>query len=222
MVSPCDDIPDFELLRRMAEKQANFAEARIAWGYFYVRHHRFLMRVCMADHRYVLGMEGVKDIVQQSFLKAFDGAETFDYAEVCEVSVQSRRSRGWLVQIAENLVRDRFRNQPDVCLVDDGEIEQLPATVVEEPDANPVPESKRLSLLKTGFTFLSEVEQAVLRATMFWWQPDQQHQRMPHTALVELSNQIGKSPENIRQIRNRAIRKLEKYVNRNLDDKKED
>src|SRR5260370_1062084 len=124
MVPPCDDIPDFELIRRMADEQANSAEARHAWGCFYVRHRRFLLRVCMSDHRYVLGIDGVKDVVHNAFFKAFDGAKTFNHEEDCDAIVQERKSRGWLVQIAENLVRDTFRNQPEVCLLDDGEIEQ--------------------------------------------------------------------------------------------------
>jgi RNA polymerase sigma factor (sigma-70 family) len=220
MAPPCDDISDFELIRRMADEKANFAEARDAWGYFYVRHHRFLLRICMSDHKYVLGAEEVKDLVHHAFVKAFDGAKTFNHAEDCPIVVQERKSRGWLIQIAENLVRDRFRNQTEVSLLDDGEIDRLPSTTAGQRDDNPVPESERLKLLKAGFLLLSDVEQSVLRATMFWWQGDQQHQRMPHTALLELSKQIDKSPENIRQIRARAVKKLEKYVNENLHDEK--
>lgn len=220
MAPPCDDNSDFELIRRMADEKANFAEARDAWGQFYVRHHRFLLRVCMSYHKYVLGAEEVKDVVHQAFFRAFDGAKTFNHAEDCPMVIQERKSRGWLVQIAENLVRDRFRNQPEVSLLAEGEIDQLPVTTEREREDNPVPESERLNLLKAGLILLSDVEQTVLRATMFWWQGDQQHQRMPHTALLELSKQIGKSPENIRQIRARAVKKLEKYVNENLHDEK--
>lgn len=206
----------------MADEKANFAEARYAWSCFYLRHSRFLLRVCMSDHKYVLGVDGVEDVVQHAFFKAFDGAKTFHHAEDCEACVQERKARGWLVQIAENLVRDRFRNQPEECLLDDNQIEQLPATAGGDSENNPLPESERLKLLKSAFARLSDVEQTVLRATMFWWQADHQHQRMPHTALFELSKQIGKSPDNIRQIRARAVTKLEKYVNDNLYDEKAD
>jgi RNA polymerase sigma factor (sigma-70 family) len=222
MVPPCDDIPDFELIRRMADQKSNSVEAREAWGRFYVRHHRFLLRVCMSDHKFVLGVEGVKDVVHQAFFKAFEGAKTFNHGEGCPAVIQERKTRGWLLQITENLVRDRFRNQPEVSLLDDGEIEQLPANKDVETDSTRVPESERLKLLKSGFALLSDIEQTVLRATMFWWRAGQPHQRMPHTALLELSTQIGKSPENIRKIRSRAIQKLGKYVNENLDDEKAD
>jgi RNA polymerase sigma factor (sigma-70 family) len=222
MVPACDDIPDFELIRRMADETVSFAEARHAWGCFYLRHYHFLLRVSMSDHRYVLGVEGVKDVVQQTLLKAYDRAKTFDHTENCDLLVQERKCRAWLLQIAENIVRDRFRNQPEICLLDEGEIEKLQRISDVEPDNNPVPDSKRLRLLKSGFALLSDVEQTVLRATMFYWRPGEQHQRMPHAALLELSNQIGKSSENIRQIRSRAVTKLEKYVNENLDNEKTD
>ena len=207
----------------MADESASFAEARHAWGCFYLRHYRFLMCVSISDHRYVLGVEGVRDVVQQTLLKAFDRAKTFDHTEDCDALVQERKCRAWLLRITENLVRDSFRNQPDICLLEaDGEIEKLHRTTDVELDDNSVPESKRLKLLKSGFALLSDVEQTVLRATMFYWHPGEQHQRMPHAALLELSSQIGKSPENIRQIRFRAVTKLEKYVNENLDNEKAD
>jgi len=220
MATPCDDIPDFELLRRMADAGANFAEARHAWGCFYVRHYRFLLRVAMSDHRYTIGVEGVRDIVQQTFSKVFEGAKTFNHGEQCDASLQERKCRAWFLQIAENLVRDRFRNQPEISLLDDQEIERLPQTVGPDATDDPVPETKRLQLLRSGLALLSDVEQTILRAAMFYWRPGEQHQRMPHGALLELSAQIGKTPENIRQIRSRAITKLEKYVNENLDNEK--
>jgi RNA polymerase sigma factor (sigma-70 family) len=222
MVPPCNDISDFVLIRLMADQKVDFAGARDAWGHFYIRHHRFLFRICMSDHGYLLGADGVTDIVHEVFLKAFDHATTFDHGEVCEPVVQERKSRGWLSRIAENVVRDRFRGQPEVCFVEEKELDRLETTSSESDVENQVPESKRLNLIKSGFALLSDVEQTILRATMFWWRPGQQHQRMPNAAMLQLSQQTGKSSENIRQIRARAVKKLEKYVNENLDDEKED
>ena len=222
MAPHCDDVTDFDLIRRMADDQANFSGARDAWACFYSRHHQFLTRVCMSDHKYVIGVDGVQDVVNHTFIKAFDGAKSFNTSEDCEASAQARKSRGWLVQIAENIVRDRFRNQLEVSMLSDDEIELLPDTKDRESDSHPVPESTRLRLITAGFALLSDVEQTVLRATMFWWQADKLHQRMPHVAMIELSKQIDKSADNIRQIRIRAVRKLEKYVNDNLSYEKAD
>src|SRR6266404_5486584 len=223
MVPPCDDISDFELIRRMADQKIDFAGARSAWACFYVRHHASLLLVCTYDYEYLIGAEGVGDLVQNAFLRAFDGATTFDHTEACEAVVQKRKARKWLARIAENLLRDRYRGQPEVRLLDDDEdIESLGGTTAESSSQIQVPESERLKLLKSGFALLSEIEQTVLRATMFWWQAGQEHQRMPHSAMKELSKQVGKSPANIRQIRLRSVEKLEKYVNENLRNEKAD
>src|ERR1700721_3443249 len=101
MAPPFDDISDFELIRRMADERANFAEARDAWGHFYVRHHRFLLRVCMSYHKYVLGAEEVKDVVHQAFFKAFDGAKTFNHAEDCPLFFRDGNSGGGVVERGE-------------------------------------------------------------------------------------------------------------------------
>jgi hypothetical protein len=67
MEPPGADTHDFELVRRMAEASRDFALAREAWGHLYIRHHHFLMRLSMANHGYLLGREGVKDLVQEAF-----------------------------------------------------------------------------------------------------------------------------------------------------------
>jgi len=60
-----------------------------------------LVLVCTYDYAYLIGAEGVGDLVQNAFLRAFDGATTFDHAEACEAVVQKRKARKWLARIAE-------------------------------------------------------------------------------------------------------------------------
>jgi DNA-directed RNA polymerase sigma subunit (sigma70/sigma32) len=106
--------------------------------------------------------------------------------------------------------------------VDEGDLESLAGASDGDPDQIEAPQSERLIVLKAGFGLLSDAEQTVLRATMLWWKPDRRHQRMPESAMQELSKQTGKSPATIRQMRLRALRKLEKHVNENLDNEKAD
>jgi RNA polymerase sigma factor (sigma-70 family) len=220
MVESYDDIPNFELIRRMADQTVDFAGARTAWACFYVRHSQFLLRICRSDYEYLLGMEGVEDLVHDAFLRAFDRASTFDHTEACEVSIQERKCRRWLARIAENLLRDRYKGKPEVCIVEDEDIEKFGGGLIDGSEQSEVPEDIRLKLLQSAFALLSDTEQTVLRETMFWWQANQQHQRMPHQAMEQLSKQIGKLPENVRQIRLRALAKLEKFVNDNLHNEK--
>src|SRR5262245_48989941 len=159
MVSPCDDVSDFELIRQMAEQKIDFAGARNAWGHFFVRHSKSLQLVCRCDYEYLLGEAGVSDLVHDTFLKAFDRAMTFNHAETCERAVQERKCRKWLARIAENLVRDRFRGQQEVCLVDDEDLETLAGSREDRSNECHVPENTRLELLKSGFALLSDIEQ---------------------------------------------------------------
>jgi RNA polymerase sigma factor (sigma-70 family) len=222
MAPHSEEIPDFELIRRMADHGLDSSEAREAWSFFYIRHHQFLRRACSSRHGYLLGLAGVKDIVQDAFINAFNGAQTFDHAEQCGAPEQELKCRRWLLAIAHNLVRDRYRGQPEVRLVNDAELEALAGVSDGDPGQIEAPQSERLRLLKSGFELLSDAEQTVLRATMLWWQADRQHQRMPESAMQQLSKQIGKSPDTIRQMKLRALRKLEKHVNENLENEKAD
>lgn len=82
MDPPCDDISDFELIRRMADQTADCAEARLAWGHFYRRHQGFVLRVCSARYGYLFGLDEVTDLVQDGFMRAFERAKTFNCGEV--------------------------------------------------------------------------------------------------------------------------------------------
>jgi len=205
------EICDFELVRRMAGESSDFDLAREAWAHVYIRHHGFLTRLSMANHGYLLGREGVKDLVQEAFMKAFDRAATFNHTEICDRPSQERKLRGWLLRIVTNLVNDRYRGQPEASFTDELDEGNLAAAPPEAQDTES-PDSLRLELLKSGLRSLSDIDQTVLRGTMFWWKADQPHQRMPHAALSQLCEQTGKSAANIRQIRLRAIKKLQEYV----------
>ena len=91
MDPPLDETRDFDLIRRMADQATDFADARVAWGLFYLRHHEFLMSICIYDYGYLLGEEEVQDLVNEAFMKAFRHAGTFKSAELRESVVQQRR-----------------------------------------------------------------------------------------------------------------------------------
>ena len=163
--------------------------AREAWGQFLRSPPCVLLLVCTSDYGYLIGRDGRQRRCADTFLRAFDGATTLIMQRPVKPTSKSAKCRKWLARIAENIVRDRYRGQPEVRLLDDDEdLEKLSRRRQMRASSQiQVPESKRLKLLKSGFALLSEIEQTVLRATMFWWQPVQEHQRMPHAAMEELS-----------------------------------
>jgi RNA polymerase sigma factor (sigma-70 family) len=209
-------LPDFELVRRMANEPFDPPAAREAWGQFYTRHHRFLSRIFVLSFGRAAHSGSLDEAVQDAFMRAYRAASTFDYQDQSEPESQEKRVRGWLARILENLVRDRLGDANMVSLSDEEEMERLAANAKTDGEVVEPPECERLKLLKSGMARLSDVEQTILLATGFWLRPGEQHQRMPHEAMEQLSRSTGKTNDNIRQIRSRAMKKLEKYINDHL------
>jgi DNA-directed RNA polymerase sigma subunit (sigma70/sigma32) len=55
---------------------------------------------------------------------------------------------------------------------------------------------------------LTEREEDVLRTTFHWHDPTKEHQKLPEAVLSNLAKRWKTTPDNIRQIRSRALRKL--------------
>jgi DNA-directed RNA polymerase sigma subunit (sigma70/sigma32) len=55
---------------------------------------------------------------------------------------------------------------------------------------------------------LDERERDVLRVTFHWHDPERDHQKLPEEAVEELARRWNLKPDNIRQIRRRALQKL--------------
>jgi RNA polymerase sigma factor (sigma-70 family) len=217
MTDPTGGVPDFELIRRMADNACDPVRAREAWGHLYVRHHQFLSRILVSAFGDAAKRGSLDEAVQDSFMKAFHSASTFDCDVPDDPDRQQKKARAWLARILENLLRDRFRAHEEVSLLNDVDVEDLcaaPVSDVSDPDP---PESDRLKLLESGMTLLSEVERTILLSTAFWSRTGEQHQRMPHEAMTELSRITGKSPDNVRQIRSRALKKLKQHINDHLE-----
>jgi RNA polymerase sigma factor (sigma-70 family) len=216
MALSSEAIDDFKLIRHMAYQEADFEAARDAWGHFYMRHHHAVTRVAIYQYGHFVPAGAIEDFIEDGFIKAFDRAKSFNCEEHCTVDLQQRKVRAWVIRIIQNIVRDSFEGQLEVLFVEAAELDELSGVTEQSNVVSTVPESERLRLLKSGFVLLSEFEKTILLATMAWWRPDETHQRMPHSAMDELAKQIGKSPENIRKIRSRAMKKLETYINNNL------
>ena len=76
-----------------------------------------------------------------------------------------------------------------------------------ENTAEPVSETTA-EVCRVMQAILTEREQDVLRTTFHWYDPAREHQKLPEAVLSELAERWNTTPENIRQIRSRALRRL--------------
>jgi DNA-directed RNA polymerase sigma subunit (sigma70/sigma32) len=57
-------------------------------------------------------------------------------------------------------------------------------------------------------TILNEKEQDVIRTTYLWNAPGKDYQKLPASELAALAQRCATTPDNIRKIRERAMKKL--------------
>lgn len=204
---------DEELIRLMAEPRPDSTEGHEAWREFYDRHRRYLFSVILRAHGQGIGEARVAEIVQETFVRAYQKSGTYRPDDgASDTTSQRRRVRAWLGQIAENLIKDAFRREPQIVFFED----------VAEPDLGDAlgadrscpSDSESLHRLEEALKELTDREQEVLRATAFWYQPGKRQQRLPNSAMAKLAADLNTTPDNIRQIRARAMSKLRKLVDK--------
>ncbi|MCC6580124.1 MAG: RNA polymerase sigma factor [Phycisphaeraceae bacterium] len=196
---------DADLLVYMSMSAEDAASAQAAWETLYRRHVRYVWAVCRRAYADLLGGdEGAADLVSETFRRAYEFAGTFDAHGVQDVQRQQRMVRAWLCRIAQRLAQDALRGRARMPTV---AMDQEPPAVPAEPADSP-----RVVLAREALAMLSEKEQIVLRATMQWYQPQSPHQRLPNDVCRDIAQTLGTTPENLRQIRRRAMEKVRHYM----------
>ena len=202
---------DADLLVYMAMADEDPSCAQAAWDVFYRRHVEYLYRVCLRAYGHLLGGEaGVADLVADALRAAYENAHKFDPAGIECPDRLRLRARAWLGWIARRGVQDilRGRGRLPARSLELEHWQQMPA--LERPD---VGASARERAVRQAVESLSEREQLVIRTTVQWYRPEKQHQRLPNDIAADLARTLGTTPENLRQIRRRAMRRIEDFLN---------
>jgi RNA polymerase sigma factor (sigma-70 family) len=208
-------VADAELLREMAAEPRGSENGKAAWEEFYNRHRKYLYGVCLKAHGERLGNGRVVELVQDTFVRAYERAKSYIADDGLDEQMARWRLRGWLGTISENIMRDYFRREPQIVFMEEDE---LPAA----EDVDPMPEdtsrSERRRRMEKAMETLTEREQDVLRVTAMWYKPGQRQQRLPNSVMTNLASSWDTTPDNIRQIRGRAISKLKSLMETNSSD----
>ena len=206
--SPLDP-SDAELLARVAARDLDPGTRSRAQAELYARHVRYLYGVLRREQGKLLRLVGVsaEDLVQETFHRAFERAETFRADDLVEPERLRLRARAWLGRIAQNLLADHLRKVREVSA--SPYLERLSCDGIDA-EAPPSPE---LELVLDAMQQLSDREQDVLRVTALY-QRAGDHQRLPNAVSAELAARWGTTNENIRAIRSRAMKKLRELVER--------
>jgi DNA-directed RNA polymerase sigma subunit (sigma70/sigma32) len=119
---------------------------------------------------------------------------------------------GWLASIAENLAKDALADSgADDCHLEQEHWQNVPDQPV------PVESAATRRVRELMDSVLTERERFVLRAKFQWYQPGNDHQRLPNEVAAGLASKLNTTPENVRQIASRAFRKLKEAILRSTD-----
>jgi RNA polymerase sigma factor (sigma-70 family) len=195
---------DDVLLAHIRDKE-NAETARAAWGAFYSRHIEFLFAVCFRTYGKTLGQDGAENLVEDTFLRVYTtGAATYRGTDLLDPDAQRLQVRGWLTSIAHNIACDTLRGRRSAIGIQlQHEAWQDQCDDLDLPVSNT---TKRICELMGSI--LGEREQDVLRTTFHWHDPTKEHQKLPAPVLADLASRWKTTPENVRQIRSRALNKL--------------
>jgi RNA polymerase sigma factor (sigma-70 family) len=205
--TPTDDgaePSDDDLLARISN-EADEPSRRAAWGAFYGRHAEYLFGTCTRSYRGKLDEGAVADLVEDTFLRVYErAAASYRPADAGDADFRRCRVRAWLAQIAERLAQDIFRGR-----------RRRPAAQLGQEEWQDIPEGAECAhsaateqLCRVMDEALDERERDVLRVTFHWHDPERDHQKLPEEAVEELARRWNLKPDNIRQIRRRALQKL--------------
>jgi RNA polymerase sigma factor (sigma-70 family) len=197
---------DAELLVFMSLREDDPGAARDAWAEFYERHAEYLHGVCWRAYSQLLYADtGVSDLVVETFRRAFDHAGSFSCEGVAGGDEIRRRVRAWLGRIAQRLVQDLLRGRGRLSTINlaPEDWDRIP-----EQDPEPTVGAEQIQTVREALEQLPEREQLVIRVTYQWHRPDREHQRLPSHVVSELAATLRTTPENLRQIRRRALARI--------------
>lgn len=205
-----DDFQLMEWLGTFADDDPDYA--RQAWAVLYRRHAPFLLAAVHQTARDAFGdAAAAEDVVAETFKKVYEKAGTFNPpTQPMDGPAQRGLFRGWLSTIAVNVIRDAQRKQQQVHA---RHIEQDHWADIE--DVAPVTSSDTAWISRVMNDVLDDREQDILRTTYRYYDPSTGNTpKLPSDELHRLCEEHAITPENLRQIRRRALAKLSEALQR--------
>jgi RNA polymerase sigma factor (sigma-70 family) len=214
LVRNWDAEKDDKLLSCMAQGESE--EKQQAFEAFYRRHREYLYATCYrVASRYQVGLFDHDDLFQSTMVKAFKNANTFNAAGITDRQQLEDKVDAWLGEIAENVAFDLVRRKPICVLLDpqllEGDDDGEGAIYAQSRESATCDGINEIGLIREAIDTLSHAEQTVLwTVSQFYERRD--HQRTPSKDLDELVERLGISRDNFRKIKERAKKKIRKYM----------
>lgn len=190
----------------MRDEEPGFAQA--ACNEFYQRHLNYAYTVVRRAFQDLVGEAAVDDLVSDTFSRVFERAGTYKACGAADANGKRKNVLAWVGKIAHNLGADLLRDDNTrLELID--EWEPLEPRIVPRDDSGI---SQEAAWAGEALGSLSGRERTVLLSTLQHYVVGAENQRLPNGVAEDLARTYQTTPENIRQIRKRALAKVKQYV----------
>ncbi len=198
-----------DLFLSMAMKEDNPQAGEKAYNDFYYRYKNYLYTIikkaCKSWEMY--GNDLVEATFENTLLTVYAKAESFIVIERIPIENQERRMKAWLGKIANNemlkLLRDSRTEKDKVEYIEDLTFFE---DIYEDIE---VPKSQDILLAERALNSLSERERDILVTYLMFQDGNKQ---LPRDEIQKLSDIWNVHSDNLRQIKKRAMSKLEMYM----------
>jgi RNA polymerase sigma factor (sigma-70 family) len=214
--------PDHHLVELMALKGEDEKIAMRACEELYGRHAGFLLEWCSTKGWVIFG-EAAEDFVNDTFIRAYDGAGSFKGNDKWSAEVSGKKVRLWLMRILRNANIDRYRSQADERRARRrAETEFLPAEVrtdehIIDLSSQPPTSADELpvnpELVRVAEQVLEELtpfEQRVAQTLIEFFNPITQEVEMPAEVRKGICMEFKISESSLNVYRKRARDRLRK------------
>ena len=190
----------------MSWRKTDLDIARQAFAEFYRRHVDYLFRVARKHTMGLGGDDAAEDLTSETFRRVFErGAATFRPGKTSDPDEMRHHVRAWLGRIAHNISCDARRGR-----VSELPLEEVPIESVHR-ESEEISETSK-GLLSLMEKTLTERELDIVRVTSQYVEMRKPNQKLPADVLDDLAREWGVTHENIRQIKRRALQKLQQAI----------
>jgi RNA polymerase sigma factor (sigma-70 family) len=212
---------DTGLLALMAKRESDELWAEQAYREFHARHCDYVYGICRKVAKELRGEAWVEDTFSDTFTKAYLRADTFKLEPGVTGEAERLRVRGWLGKIAENHLRQILSKRLPEHTADESFWATIEGKIAEKSShAQPSNSDyhQRLQRIIAALSTLTDREQHVIRVTFQYYRLGEKFQRLPNDVASDLAAALGTTPENLRKIRERALKKLKDHVQNNQNE----
>lgn len=218
VVRELDGASDATLFKLMAASVKKPEAAQDALGELYQRQLDILYRRCSRFSRALGGEGGVRDLIQDTFVRAFDRADTYVPNEGIGPLRQRMRTTRWLVRIASRLfldIRESQAREQELRLGEwydrlAEEARTLSAHASEMDGEHPSAESQaRCKLARDALADLLERDRYIVLVSLDWYDRRRvQPFQVPPDVIEAICEKYQITANYYRQIRVRAMKHL--------------